>query len=290
LTIIDSYIVSEEEAEERLYDLAYHAFKDIIPSRKGIKKAIKRKCLLVDGEVGESGWKLKAGQQIDLLADYSKIPTIYELKIPVLFEDQHIAVLNKPAGLIVSGNQHRTLFNTLGHNLTKSTLTDALPYPTPCHRLDKATSGCILIAKTKTAQIEIGKQFVNKEIQKEYITIVHGELPIEGFIDSNINGQQALTKYQTEKHIYSKHKRVYSLVKAYPKTGRTHQLRIHFASLGHPILGDKLYGDKGNVLLHKGLFLCARSISIMLNDKLVEVNCDIPRKFERMMNMMAKGV
>lgn len=290
MSIIDSYIVSEEEADQRLYDLAYHAFKGVIPSRKGIKKAIKLKCLSVDGVAGESGWKLRAGQRIDLLADYSKIPKIYEFDVPVLFEGQHIAVLNKPAGLIVSGNQYRTLFNTLGHNLTKSTLTDALPYPTPCHRLDKATSGCILIAKTKTAQIEIGRQFTSKELQKEYITIVHGELSDEGFIDSNINGQEAYTRYEKVKHINSKHKRAYSLIKAFPQTGRTHQLRIHFASLGHPILGDKLYGEKGNILLHKGLFLCARSISIMLNDKLVEVNCDIPRKFERMMNMMAKGV
>ena len=77
MSVIDTYIVSESENQQRLYDIAHKAFADIIPSRKGIKKAIRRECLLVDGVVAASGWKLKSGQKIELLADYTKVPKIY---------------------------------------------------------------------------------------------------------------------------------------------------------------------------------------------------------------------
>ncbi len=288
MAIIDSYIVTEEQSDQRLYDVAYTAFSRIIPSRKGIKKAIKRKCLLVDGAVGDSGWKLKSGQKIDLLADYSKVPKIYELEIPIIYEDEQVAVVNKPAGIIVSGNEYRTLYNALGYNLEKSTAIDALPYPTPCHRLDKATSGCVLVAKTKSAQIALGNQFAKKEIKKEYIAIVHGEVENEGTIDTPINGQEALTHFSVLEKAVSKSGEVFSFLSLQPQTGRTHQLRIHLSSLGHPILGDKLYGTEGNILLHKGLFLCAKRIHATVDDKLIKCVTSTPNKFTRIWRLLKK--
>lgn len=288
MNILDSYIVSSSQDQERLSDIAYYAFEKIIPSKKGIKKAIKRGCLLVDGSPGDSGWKIKTGQQIDLLADYSKIPKIYELDIPVLYEDEYMAVVNKPAGLVVSGNEYRTLYNALGYNIQKSNLLDALPYPTPCHRLDKATSGCLIVAKTKTAQIEVGNQFAKKEIKKEYMAIVHGALKDNGVIDTVINGQEAYTAFSVSERVSSKSGEIFSLVRLYPKTGRTHQLRIHLSSIAHPILGDKLYGTMGNVLLHKGLFLCATSIQATILNNQINCGIDIPNKFNRILRLLKR--
>lgn len=286
MTILDSHTVSEANHQERLSDLAFLAFQKIIPSKKGIKKAIKLGCLLVDGQTGDSGWRIKSGQRIDLLADYSKVPKIYALDIPVLYEDDHVAVLNKPAGLVVSGNAFRTLYNTLGHNIQKSSLQDALPYPTPCHRLDKATSGCILIAKTKTAQIEIGNQFANKEIQKEYVCIVHGLIDEKGTINLPINGQVALSTFKSVKKIWTSSGDIWSIVQLHPQTGRTHQLRIHLSAIGHPILGDKLYGKKGNILLHKGLFLCAKAISYTMAGEYNSISLELPKKFNRIIRLV----
>ncbi len=288
MNILDSYIVSSSQDQARLYDIAFVAFQKIIPSKKGIKKAIQRGCLLVDGAPGQSGWKIKTGQRIELLADFSKIPKIYELEIPVLYEDEHVAVINKPAGLVVSGNAYRTLYNTLGHNLSKSNLTDALPYPTPCHRLDKATSGCLIVAKTKTAQIEIGNQFVKKEIQKEYVAIVHGELEKSGNIQLPINDQAAESSYALIDKVETTSGEVWSLVNMHPHTGRTHQLRIHFAAIGHPILGDKLYGTEGNILLHKGMFLCAKAVQFHIAGQEKRISLDLPNKFSRIIRLVKK--
>lgn len=286
MNILDTYIVSSDHHQARLYDLSYFAFQKIIPSKKGIKKAIKRGSILVDGTPGDSGWKIKSGQRLDLLADFSKIPKLYELDIPVLYEDEHVAVVNKPAGLIVSGNAYRTLYNALGHNIRKSNSPDALPYPTPCHRLDRPTSGCLIVAKTKTAQVEIGKQFAEKEIKKEYMAIVHGNLKDKGVIDTPINGQVAESAYSCVEKIETKSGDVWSLVKMYPQTGRTHQLRIHFATIGHPILGDKLYGKEGNILLHKGLFLHSKSICFEIAGQTKSVTLDLPNKFSRILRLV----
>jgi len=286
--VLDTYIVPEGKAGQYLYDVAYEAFVKIIPSRKGIKKAIKRKSVLVDGEAGESGWKLRAKQKIELLENYTKIPKSYELKIKVLSENEQFAVIHKPHGLITSGNQYKNLYNTLGFNLQKSNAIDALPYPTPCHRLDRETAGCILIAKTKSAQIQFSQLFVERKISKSYIAIVHGKTPIRGSIYFDIHGQAARTNFEQIKVFESKRGEAYTVVKMYPITGRTHQLRIHFSILGHPILGDKVYGVDGNTLKHKGLFLCSISLSFLFGLEEEHIQTTLPKKFQRFERLVCK--
>ena len=281
MTILDTYIVPEDKAGQYLYDVAHEAFIKIIPSRKGIKKAIKRNSVLVDGEAGNSGWKMRVNQKIELLGNYTKIPKSYDLEIKVLFENEQYAIVHKPHGLITSGNQYKNLYNTLAFNLQKSNNIDALPYPTPCHRLDKETAGCVLIAKTKTAQIEISRLFVERKISKTYVAIVHGETAISGSIHLPINGQIAKTTFERKKVFKSKKGERYSVVKMHPITGRTHQLRIHFSKLGHPILGDKIYGNEGNILKHKGLFLCSTALDIKFGLLAKHISTTLSKKFQR---------
>lgn len=197
-----------------------------------------------------------------------------------------MAVVYKPAGISVSGNTFKTVANALLHNIKRSSKPDSLFIPTPVHRLDNQTSGLLLIAKTKTAQIELGKQFSNQTIQKIYCTIVMGEVHAKRVINSPIDNKQAETNFEIIRVVKSlKHKEL-TCLKVSPKTGRTHQIRIHLSSIGHPILGDKLYGDKEKMHKGKGLFLCASEISFMhpKTFKTVHLKTETPHKFISLLN------
>ena len=203
----------------------------------------------------------------------------------VIYEDEYLAVINKPAGLIVSGNQYKTVLNALTSNLRPSKEKDALDWPLPTHRLDKATSGLLLIAKTKKARIIIGQDFENKKIEKEYHALVMGKLSKNGIIDFHINNKESLTEYQCLDSSESLKSEFLSLVKLFPKTGRTHQLRIHLSKSGFPILGDTIYGTENNILKYKGLFLASTKLSFdhPIEKRPIIVEIPPPKKFEKRM-------
>lgn len=256
MIIIETHIVPEGTERARFSDYACEVFVSI-PSRKGIKNAIKRGDFLIDGTKGETGTWIKPGQRIELLADESTLPKEYDLELEVVYEDEHIAVVNKPAGIPVNGNSFRTVENSLPRNIKKSLEPDALRRPKPVHRLDVPTSGLLLIAKTMKAQVSLGDQFERKIIRKRYSAIVQGMLPSPGHIESQVEGRDAATDYSPVKHVRSLKNEWLTLVELYPLTGRTHQLRRHMAELNHPIAGDSLYGREGDVFKGKGLFLAA---------------------------------
>lgn len=210
-----------------------------------------------------------------------KPPKIFPLKLEILYEDDFIAVINKPAGISVSGNLYKTIVNALGFNLKVSTQKDALNWPLPVHRLDNQTSGMLIIAKTITARIELGNAFENKEVKKVYQAVVIGKTPLHGRINKKIDEKESLTDFKTIKTVDSLKNESLSLLELRPLTGRTHQLRIHCASLNTPILGDKIYGKPNLILKHKGLFLCAVSLKFnhpISKDEL-NLTIDTPHKF-----------
>jgi RluA family pseudouridine synthase len=256
-----------------------------IPSNSGIKKAIKRGQILINGEIAQTGTYVQFGQVIDLLETPQSLPKIFELKLDVLYEDSHMAAIHKPAGFSVSGNEYKTIYNSLPFNLEKSSEPDALPWPTPVHRLDNQTSGILLIAKTKTAQIELGNQFENHTIQKKYCAIVIGKLLSNGQINSPIEDKYAETDFEVVKVVSSLKYDHLSLLNVYPKTGRTHQIRIHLSGIGHPIFGDKLYVEEKMRHRGKGLFLCACEISFLhpKTSKEFSIKIAIPHKFESLL-------
>lgn len=282
---IHAHIVPKKVENIRLQEYAPIIFKEYIPSNSGVKKAIKKGLILLNGKIAETGTWIKFGQVIELIEDPSIKPKVYKFKLDVIFEDEHFAAINKPPGITVSGNSFKTIFNALPYNLKESNEIDTLFKPTPVHRLDNQTSGILLIAKTKTAQIELGNQFENKTIQKIYCTIVIGEVLNKQIIELPIENKEAETSFEIIKIVKSLKYKNLSCLKVFPKTGRTHQIRIHLASIGHPILGDKLYGEKELIHKGKGLFLTASEISF-LHPKTFEkvtLKIDVPNKFNSLL-------
>jgi len=282
---LKTHIVTEVIDNSRLSDYACGIFASL-PSRKSVKKAIKRGEIRLNGELAQTGNWVHKDDTIELIDLELTPPKQYHLKLEVVFEDDYLAVINKPAGIVVSGNQFKTIANSLQGNITLSTQEDALKWAKPVHRLDSPTSGLLIIAKTAKALVNLGQQFENKTITKKYKAVVVGSSPTIGIIDTPINELKSFTNYSTIKIVDSLRNGNLSLVNLYPKTGRTHQLRIHLASLGFPIVGDQLYGVEGKTLQHKGLFLAAVEIEFnhpILNE-LVNVKIDIPKKFTSILN------
>ncbi len=283
------HIVEVTDGEDRFNTYCEEQLT-IIPSRKGIKKAIKKGELRLNGEVVEGGRWLKENDAITLVDLDLTPPKTYHKKLTIVYEDEDLAVIVKPAGLSVSGNQFKTVQNALQHNLSPSIKQDALPWPLPVHRLDNQTSGLLIIAKTKTARVRLGQAFETKTIQKTYRAVVIGKTAHAGYINVPIDDKLSCSLYRTLKTSASLKNEFLSLVELTPKTGRTHQLRIHCAHMGHPILGDKIYGKSDLILKHKGLFLCATKLEFkhpISNEELV-FTTPMPAKFETRMQNEAR--
>ncbi len=257
--IIEKHIVPEGTEKIRLSDYACTIFQSL-PSSKSIKKAIKRGDVSINGKKGFTGDWIEPGQLIELHDNESAKTEFYRISIEVIYEDDYIAVINKPSGIPVNGNRFKTVENALPLNLEISHAPTPLPWPRPVHRLDSPTSGLLLIAKTGEAMISLSSQFAGKTVKKKYRAIVTGALNGEGVINSPVDGREAVTEFCSLKIIPSLKNGYLTLVELIPHTGRTHQLRKHMAGKGHPIAGDKTYTPEGKVLKSKGLFLCATEI------------------------------
>ena len=280
MIILESHKVSELESNIRLSDYLPGKLKSI-PTRKGIKKAIVKGQVLLNHLVGKTGDFVKEGDLIQLLDIQEQAPKAYDLDLEVLYEDDFLAIINKPAGVSVSGNQFKTIQNALIGSIQGSKQEDKLAWPKPVHRLDSATSGLLVIAKTYNAMIRLGEQFSRKEINKTYHAIVIGETDNQGKIETAIEGQNALTKFVLKERVPSLRNEYLSLLEVTLETGRTHQIRIHLSGIGHPIFGDKLYGKKGEIFKGKGLFLAATKIEFKhpILSELVAIEIEIPHKF-----------
>ena len=280
MKVLESHIVPEGTLEIRLYDYLDGVFP-VLPSRSAIKKAITRGKVLVNGEKSRTGTWIRPNDNIELLDLGSKLPKPYHIDLEVVFEDEYLMVVNKPGGIPVSGNQFKTIQNAIIENHNPSKEEDALEWPKPVHRLDSATSGLLIIAKTAKALMLLGKQFENNEIDKKYCAIVTGKTPEEGEIDFEIEGLKSLTEFKRVVTVRSLRNEFLSLVDLYPQTGRTHQLRIHLSKLGYPIMGDTLYGVEGKVFKGKGLFLCAIGLRFNhpITDEKIAIQINEPNKY-----------
>jgi 23S rRNA pseudouridine1911/1915/1917 synthase len=245
-------IVSQDQQGQRLDVLLAAAMPTI--SRAFVQKLCDEGKVTVQGQPSKNGYKVREGDIVMVDYDPSTQGVIPEIELPILYEDDTCVVMNKPGGVLTHSQGAATPEATVATFLRSKVAKDlAGERAGIVHRLDRATSGVILGAKTSKALSFLQKQFAQRKVKKTYVAIVAGHLKQkEAFIDMPIernpkapatfrvgaNGKPAQTHYkvlQENKHA--------SLVELKPETGRTHQLRVHLTHIGHPIIGDPLYGD-----------------------------------------------
>ncbi len=260
---------------ERLLDLVMVCFEMIV-SRNQAKKVIKSNCVLVNNKTGRTGDWINKGDVVEVCEGSETPPKAYKMDLEVIYQDGDLAIVNKPAGLVVSANQYKTLQNVLVHIFETSPVVGGLSWARPVHRLDAPTCGLMIIARSSLALLDLGNQFKNNEINKIYQAIAVGDTPTSGIIDLAIDNKNAFTQYTVSRKVNSLRNKVLSLLELKPKSGRTHQIRRHLAHLGFPILGDELYGEEGNVLKHHGLYLVATGLKFKHPRSKKELNFSLP--------------
>jgi len=279
--ILESHIAKEQKEQIRIQEYAVGIF-NTVPTKSGIKKAIKKKLILVNGLPTSTARIIIGGEKITLLNPKNKpLRKSLILRLAITFEDDYLAIIEKPPGILVNGNKFKTIDNALQQNLKKSSQIDAVR-PRPIHRLDYPTSGLLLIGKTSSTIRALNQLFENKKIKKKYYAITIGKMNLKGAIKTYINKKTAITNYKTIQSVKSNRFEFLNLVELSPRTGRRHQLRIHLSSIGNPILGDQEYGIKSLILKGKGLYLHASQLDFthpITKDKL-SITSNLPKKFK----------
>ena len=258
----------------------------MLGSRSAARKAIAENRVKMNGKKVYPSDMIKDGDIISLTGTGIAKAKKFDFEIEQVYEDDHLIIVNKPAGIAVNGDRNKTVENALAGAIKKSNLEDALPRPVAVHRIDVPTKGLVMLAKSKSALIKLSKAFETNQIDKEYYAVVHGKPQHSGVITKPIEGKKSESRFQLDRIVPSRNFENLSMVKLKPITGRTHQLRIHMASIGHLIVGDRLYAKENKTILGKGLFLCACKISFEHPHTLKRTVVSIkpPTKFIRLLN------
>lgn len=281
--------LSEDQLRPRLDIYLTEKIKSV--NRAFISKLIEQDKVHVNGQKQKAGHKLKDGDNIEIDFDFKAADTIPEIKLEILYEDDDCLVINKPVGVL---SHSKGAFNP-----EATVASFAEPYLKDMdgdragivHRLDRATSGVIIVAKTSEALSWLQKQFSERKVNKTYYAVVKGEVdPEEAVIDIPIgrnphdpktfrvanDGKPATTQYKVEGAGNG-----YTLLKLMPQTGRTHQLRVHLKHLGRPIVGDNVYeGDS-----HDRLLLHAESLELTLpNRQRKTFSAPLPKEFQAILS------
>lgn len=231
-----------------------------IVSRSQAKQLIDAGCVRVDDAVRKAGYVVRAGARVEVTLPAPEPETLEpeDLPLVVLYEDADLIALDKPPGMVVHpapGVRRGTIVHALLHRLGTCTGPGPPERPGIVHRLDRDTSGVLLVARTREALEGLARQFRERTLHKRYLALVHGRLePRAGIVDRPIGrhprerkrmsvhsprGRTARTRWEVVERLPGA-----TLVRLFPETGRTHQLRVHLAALGHPVVGDRLYAAR----------------------------------------------
>lgn len=305
-----SYTVSPISNSERL-DIYISAESGL--SRSYIKRLIKQELLLVNSNPEKAGYKVKSGDIIELtIPDEPEwVLTPENIPLDIIWQDGHILVVNKPPHMVIypaAGNKSGTLMNAVVSTCRKLSLLGGPLRPGVVHRLDKDTSGAIVIAKDDQAYYSLTSQFKKREIEKQYLALLYGNLKTDrGEIKAAIGralsdrkkmstrtrrGKEAVTRFEVIERFDSA-----ALVNIKIITGRTHQIRVHFASIGHPVLGDKIYGKKTVLKLRhhsvrfsrQMLHACSLKLRHPVQGEAMEFKAPMPEDMEKAMEELRES-
>ena len=244
---------------------------------------MKKQRITVDQIVATTATFIKGGERIQLIKEEPLAPKRkFHLTLTVLFEDEYLAAIHKPAGILVSGNHFKTIANALQQNLRASTLADATT-PQAVHRLDYATTGILLVGKTRSGIRALNQLFELRAIQKTYYAITMGTMRAQGEIKFKIEGKESHTNYSLLSSVPSERFEKLNLVQLQPLTGRRHQLRKHLLHIGNPILGDSTYSPEKLLLKGKGLYLHAYKLEFEhpFTKENLCLTDSLPKKFKK---------
>jgi len=242
---------------------------------------LKKNYISVNGVIATSATYINGGECITLNITAPIVPKKKLIfKLNVLFEDDFLAVIHKPAGILVSGNHFKTVANALVQNLKRSTQPDVTK-PQPVHRIDFATTGALFVGKTSSSIRALNKLFEDKSIKKTYYAVTIGNMKPEGIITNDIDMKPSKSLYHLKQTVFSKRFEQLNLVQLEPLTGRRHQLRKHLSQIGNPILGDKDYGIEPLILNGKGMYLHAFSLKFIhpFTNESMHLKSDLPKRF-----------
>jgi 23S rRNA pseudouridine1911/1915/1917 synthase len=251
-------------------------------SRSAARRLIDSARVFVNGDPTKASYKVKPGDQVmaQMPAGESTVPAAEAIPLSVVYEDDTLLVVDKPAGMVVHpapGHPSGTLVNALLARSPELAETGS-SRPGIVHRLDKDTSGLLLVAKSERIGRQLQRQFKERKVRKAYLALVDGHVsPAWGRIEAPVGrdprhrqrmavlagGREAVTEYhvlENYAHTVGPAAGEFTLLEAEPVTGRTHQIRVHFASIGHPVAGDATYGRRKSHLALSRQFLHARKI------------------------------
>ncbi|MGC1298041.1 MAG: RluA family pseudouridine synthase [Alloacidobacterium sp.] len=316
---IATYPVTPDAAGQRLDAWLAAQLEGV--SRSRVQLLLSQGSVAVDGKPAKASFKLRGGEVVEVVGEPAPAPlraVAEAIPLDIIYEDDDLSVANKPAGMMVhagsgateDARNRGTLVNALLHHYRQLSSTGGELRPGIVHRLDKQTSGLIIVARNDATHLKLAEMFSRRQMRKTYIALVHGALKQDaGTINAAISrdairrtrmttrrvtgGRMAISHYEVVRRIHSTFGN-FALVRVRIETGRTHQIRVHMASIGHPVVGDTLYGAPARIAAPKKGNRDTESISLERNflhaaelafahprtGKLLELSAPLPAELE----------
>lgn len=293
--------VDEQDEGLRIDKYLSNIFKD--KSRSFIQGLIEKENVKVNSKSLKSNYKLKKADEIEIMIPEPEILSVEAENIPIdiVYEDEDVIVVNKAQGMVVHpapGNYNGTLVNALLYHCKDLSSINGVIRPGIVHRIDKDTSGILVIAKNDDAHSKLSEQLKDHSMKREYYALIEGRLKNnDGTIDKPLgrckkdrlkigiieDGKRAVTHYEVVERYNG-----YTLVKCVLETGRTHQIRVHMASIGFPLVGDPLYGFKRQKFKLEGQVLHARTLGFIhpRTGEYMEFTSELPQYFCDLINKL----
>ena len=299
------FVITKKDVKKRLDAYLIENLEDV--TRSYIKKLIENGDVLVNEELKKSGYSLKENDivTVEIPEDESANIEPEEIPLDIIYEDEDIIIVNKEKGMVVhpaNGNYSGTMVNSLMHSHSdKLSSINGVIRPGIVHRIDKDTSGILVVAKNDNAHKVLTEQFKEHTINRKYIALVRGivkedkmdiDLPIgrsskdrKKMAVTDKNSKKAVTHILVLKRFYNSN---LTLVEATLETGRTHQIRVHMSYYGHALLGDEVYGKKEPKFKISGQMLHAKVLGFIhpTKNKYVEFESNLPAEFEELLNKL----
>ncbi|WP_163536734.1 RluA family pseudouridine synthase [Gracilibacillus sp. YIM 98692] len=300
----ETYIVKEQEQGQRIDKILVAVTEGY--SRSQIKIWFDKQLVSVNGQTVKQNYKCQTNDQLEWT-----VPDVVPLEVQaeniplnIVYEDKDILVVNKESGMVVhpaAGHQDDTLVNALLYHCEDLSGINGVARPGIVHRIDKDTSGLLVVAKNDTAHERLAAQLQQKKVKRAYKAIVHGEIPHDyGTVDAPIgrseknrqlmdvveNGKQAVTHFEVLERMHGK----FSFIKCVLETGRTHQIRVHMKYIGYPLVGDPKYGQRKTIDV-EGQALHAYQLSFEhpITNEWLEFEAPLPDKFSHVLENIRKS-